>query len=55
MKAVYFEDYQDHCHECCMFDICSQEGKCSCDIYREENNPDCEGDYYFVNEEGGEE
>lgn len=48
MMAVYFEDGQDHCHECCLFDICSCEGKCPCDRYREEHDPNCEGDYYFA-------
>lgn len=49
MKAVYFEDYQNHCHECTLFNSCPKEGKCACDVYREENNLlDCEGDFYFV-------
>lgn len=56
MIAVYFEDGHDHCHECCLFDICPCEGKCTCDRYREEHDPDCEGDYYFVDDkEGGKE
>ena len=55
MKAVYYEDHENHCTECCMFNVCSYEGECACDVYREEHNPDCEGDYYFIDDEGGEE
>lgn len=51
MKAVYFEDYSCHCNECCLFDKCPCEGYCACDSYREKNDPNCEGDYYFVEEE----
>lgn len=51
MKAVYIEDYQDHCHECCLFDVCPCEGKCACDSYREEHDLTSEGDYYFVDGE----
>lgn len=51
MKAVYFEDYESHCTECCLFKVCPCEGKCACDFWREEHDPDCEGDYYFVDGE----
>lgn len=56
MIPVYYEDYQSHCTDCCLYNICSCEGKCACDCYREEHDPNCEGDYYFVDgaEEGGE-
>lgn len=55
MKAVYFEDHFSHCNECRLFEMCSCEGKCACDVWREKHDPDCEGDYYFVDdEEGGE-
>ena len=52
MKAIYFEDCQCHCDDCCLKIVCPREGKCACDKYREEHNPDCEGDYYFI--DGGE-
>lgn len=53
MKAVYFDDCNCHCHEYCLINVCPREGKCTCDKYREEHNPDCEGDYYFIDEKVG--
>ena len=50
MKAVYFEDCNSHCKKCCLYKICTFNGYCTCDRYREEHNPDCEGDYYFIDE-----
>lgn len=47
IEAVYTED-SDTCPQCCLKEICPKEGYCLCDKYREDNNLNVEGDFYFI-------
>lgn len=54
MKAIYVEPGVsfDKCERCCLSPVCTCEGYCKCDQWREENAPDVEGDFYFVDDTG---
>lgn len=49
VRAVYTTNVDNMCEKCCYNEICTQDGYCKCDEYRETHNKfNVEGDYYFI-------
>lgn len=47
VEAVYTTD-MDICASCCFATTCPKEGYCLCDQYREDNDLNVDGDFYFI-------